>query len=89
MYFTLRNLSLKGQYRQIEADLATLQTWTDQLKSAAATNFPKGKALEAPPINLTTVSALRRKLDQFDLTLKLPYPDPLSSGTETVKTITP
>ena len=89
VYFTLRNLSLKGQYRQIEADLATLQTWTDQLKSAAATNFPKGKALEAPPINLTTVSALRRKLDQFDLTLKLPYPDPLASGPETVKSVAP
>jgi len=89
VYFTLRNLSLKGQYRQIEADLATLQTWTDQLKSAAETNFPKGKSLEAPPINLTTVSALRRKLDQFDLTLKLPYPDPLASGAETGKSLTP
>ena len=89
VYFTLRNLFLKGQYQQIEEDVTTLGEWTEQLKTAATINFPKGNTLDAPPVDQAEVSALRRKLDQFDNSLKLPFPDPLASGAKLLPSTTP
>lgn len=76
IYFTEKNLYLKGQYEKLGPDASTLSEWTGRLKREATTVLANKGPLVAPDLNTSALDEMADRLKNWDQSLGLPYPQP-------------